>query len=143
MISKSFLAVLTVVLSACGATAGGQAEPGTLRERLFEATATVLSSTEHGPMLCFGAIADSLPPQCGDIPITNWDWQRAEGEQRAAGTTWGSYRVIGTYDGNAFTVSDVGSVEVTDPPIDDNPSDTPCEKPESGWPVPDSSPRRR
>jgi hypothetical protein len=25
-------------------------------------------------MLCLGAMAMSYPPQCGDVPIANWDW---------------------------------------------------------------------
>jgi hypothetical protein len=88
-------------------------------------------------MLCLGAIADSYPPQCGVVPIANWDWHEVDGEERASGTTWGTYHVIGTYDGDVFTVTDVGPVDTSDPHLDDDRIRTPCEKPEDGWPVPD------
>ena len=135
MAMKWFLAVVGVLLSACGA-GESQAQPETPRE-LYETTATVLSSPGHGPMLCLSTILESLPPQCGDVPITNWDWKRVEGEQRAGGTRWGRYRMTGTYNGEAFSVTDVEPAETGDPPDDDEPSSTPCVTPEDGWPVPD------
>ena len=138
MVGKSCVASLIVVLSACGTPGGSRSEPGTSRD-LYETTATVLSSPAHGPMLCLGTILDSFPPQCGDVPITNWDWQRVEDEERARGTTWGRYRMVGTYDGESFTVTDVEPAEADDPPDDDYPITTPCDTPEGGWPVPDPS----
>ncbi|MHC2999024.1 hypothetical protein [Microbacterium sp. HJ5] len=59
--------------------------------------------------LCLGAVAESYPPQCGGIPITNWVWDGIEGAETSGETTWGSYAVQGTYDGEEFTV--------TQPPI--------------------------
>ena len=58
-------------------------------------------------MLCLGTILESLPPQCGDVRIANWDWDRIKGEERLSGTTWGRYHVMGTLDGKAFIVTDV------------------------------------
>jgi hypothetical protein len=136
--TKYFLVVVSVVLAACGASSGGRSEPETSRG-LYATTATVLSSSRQSPMLCLGTIAESLPPQCGDVPITNWDWQRVEDEERAAGRTWGRYQMIGTYDGEAFTVTDVKPAAAGDPPNDDDPTTTPCDTPEGGWPVPDPS----
>lgn len=101
----------------------------------YEADGTVLESPEHGPELCLGGVAESYPPQCGGVPITNWDWDEADGEESASGTTWGSYHVVGTYDGEAFTL--------TEPPTDSRPAPTepegaydfttPCPEPEGGW----------
>lgn len=56
--------------------------------------------------LCLGAIAESYPPQCGGIPITNWSWDDIEGFENSGDVTWGSYAVQGTYDGESFTVTE-------------------------------------
>lgn len=67
------------------------------------AQGTVLD--KDGAELCLGAIAESYPPQCSGIPITNWTWDRLDGSETASGVTWGAYAVTGTYDGEEFTVS--------------------------------------
>ena len=59
--------------------------------------------------LCLGAVAESYPPQCSGIPLTNWTWEGVEGSETSGDVTWGSYAVQGTYDGEAFAV--------TQPPI--------------------------
>lgn len=59
--------------------------------------------------LCLGAVAESYPPQCSGVPITNWTWDGIEGSETSGDTTWGAYAVQGTYDGEEFTV--------TQPPI--------------------------
>lgn len=59
--------------------------------------------------LCLGAIAESYPPQCGGVPIENWTWEGVDGAETSGETTWGSYAVQGTYDGETFVV--------TQPPI--------------------------
>ena len=136
MATKYLVVVVSVVLAACGAPGGVRSGPETPRG-LYATTTTVLSSPSHGPMLCLGGILESLPPQCGDVPIPNWDWQQVQDEERRAGTTWGRYRLVGKYDGEAFTVTEVAPAEEGDPPHDDEPIPTYCDKPEGGWPVPD------
>lgn len=138
MATKYFLIFVSVALAACGTPGGGRSEPDTSRG-LYAVTTTVLSSPRQDPMLCLGMILESLPPQCGDVPITNWDWGQVEGEERAAGTTWGEYQITGTYDGEAFTVTEVKRAPADDPPGDDDPPPPPCDTPEGGWPVPDPS----
>jgi hypothetical protein len=59
--------------------------------------------------LCLGAVAESYPPQCSGIPIVDWTWDGVEGAESSGDVTWGAYAVQGTYDGEAFTV--------TQPPI--------------------------
>ena len=67
---------------------------------------TVMDTGQGDPELCLGAIAESYPPQCSGIPITNWDWAPVEDTFESSGTTrWGSYAVTGTYDGKTFTVT--------------------------------------
>src|SRR5919108_238757 len=71
------VAVLSLFSGGCGAAetvddAETQAREGP--SGLYEANATVLDNGDDGPMLCLGTILTSLPPQCGDVPIANWDW---------------------------------------------------------------------
>jgi hypothetical protein len=93
----------------------------------------VLEDRSHGPMLCLGGVATSLPPLCGDVPIANWSWNGVEAEEAALGTTWGSYHVVGRYDGQVFTVTDVGPYE--DDPVSGAEPDlaSPCRAPAGGW----------
>jgi hypothetical protein len=135
---------LAAFLTACG-TAGPDAgdaprggdEPPTVStsdpNQLYGVSGTVLEDRSHGPMLCLGAVLTSLPPQCGDVPIANWDWDAVEGEEIASGTTWGTYHVVGRYDGKAFAVTEVGPYR--DDPTSDNDGDftSPCPEPEGGW----------
>ena len=104
----------------------------------YEANATVLQAKNEPAMLCLGGIALSLPPQCGEMPITNWSWDRAGRHEQFNGARWGDFHLVGTYDGESFTVLEVG------PPRDDNPQpsdgiDIPCPEPEGGWVASDPS----
>ena len=83
-------------------------------------------------MLCLGVTLDSLPPQCGDVPLDNWDWGKVEGEEAMSGTTWGRYHVVGRYDGTRFTVTDVGPPK-EQAPFEEDSIETPCPEPEGGW----------
>ncbi|WP_317232445.1 hypothetical protein [Clavibacter capsici] len=70
------------------------------------ATATVLQRTaDDDAMLCAGAVASSLPPQCGGPVITGWDWDAVDDEETENGVTWGEYDVVGTWDGTTFTLT--------------------------------------
>lgn len=128
--------VALVALVGCGGVGDGpdrpppRAEPDT--EQRYEATAFVLESEEHGPMLCLGVLLQSLPPQCGDVPITNWSWEEVPGEEALSGTTWGRYHLVGTYDGESFRVMETGPPQ-PEPGDDGGQIDTPCPEPEGGW----------
>jgi hypothetical protein len=109
---------------------------------VYETTTTVLESPDHGPQLCLGGVAESYPPQCGGPDIEGWDWSAVEAES-ASGTTWGSYSLTGTWDGETFSLA--GPVG---PPDDSGqganqggPTDfpTPCEEPDGGWQVVDEA----
>jgi hypothetical protein len=141
-------AIPLLLLAGCAAGApGGDAPAQTAGApgRRYQTTATVLQSRDHGPELCLGAVLDSFPPQCGGVPITNWRWDQVQGEQAASGTTWGTYQLVGTYDGAWFTV-----IRADRPPPVRRPSHeerfkdapkSPCAEPEGGWQMPD--PARR
>jgi hypothetical protein len=133
-----FTAALT--LAACGdagetVTATTEPDPG----QRYRATATVLESPDHGPQLCLGGVAESYPPQCGGTDVVGWDWDAVEGAESASGTTWGTWEVVGTFDGERFTLTQppgeprwddadaVGAPDFT----------TPCDEPDDGWAVVD------
>lgn len=134
------LLLLAALAGGCEDSAGPRsAGIGRPTAGLYEVTATVLESEKHGPKLCLGFIALSNPPQCGDVALENWDWDRVEGEKHGDGsawgagmTTWGQYRLTGTYDGDVFTV--VTSAPPGPPEREpDEPIDTPCPEPAGGW----------
>jgi hypothetical protein len=106
--------------------------PRSDQEQRYEWSGVVLESPEHGPMLCLSMLLDSLPPQCGDVPLAGWDWGTVNGEERLGTTTWGEYHVVGTYDGSSFRVLEVGPPEAP-PPDPGDPVDTPCSEPPGGW----------
>jgi hypothetical protein len=105
---------------------------------LYESDAVVLESSAHGAELCVGGVADSLPPQCSGIPISNWRWNMVDGEESASGSTWGQFHVVGRYDGTDFTVTDAGPYQ--QPPSNDgDPFAAPCPEPHGGWVATDPS----
>ncbi len=110
------------------------AEPPPAAAR-HEGSGTVLDKRGVGPQLCLGGVLESLPPQCSGVPLVGWDWTRVDGEQIAGDTTWGEYRVVGTYDGQRLTPT-----EPPGPPQhrqDEFKFDTPCSEPPAGWVRPD------
>jgi hypothetical protein len=66
---------------------------------------TVLQEGDGPPELCLGMVLDSYPPQCGGLEIAGWDWDAVEAES-AQDTTWGSYEVEGSWDGETFRVTE-------------------------------------
>ena len=88
-------------------------------------TGTVLQEPGRRAVLCLGGVAESLPPQCSGLPITDWDWREVVGEERAGGAIFGDYVVAGTYDGERFTTSRPGElVETYDGPLPAEPEET-------------------
>lgn len=103
-------------------------------EGRFRTFATVLESPEHGPQLCHG-VDLSYPPQCGGPDIAGWDWSAVEHES-AAGTHWGSYVLVGTFDAETFTLTEPATVDdgtVQRPDGEDDQFATPCPEPAGGW----------
>jgi hypothetical protein len=66
---------------------------------------TVLQIEDQAPQLCLGAVAESYPPQCGGPEVVGWDWDAVDLEESASDVTWGTYAVVGTWDGTRFTVT--------------------------------------
>ena len=122
-----------VLLAACAdQTSGTSATSGTpIGDPRYEATTTVLEDAD-GARLCLGGVLDSLPPQCGGVPVAGWSWGDVEGEESRSGVTWGDFHVIGTYDGTTFTLVDPGPPQ-PNPDEDGDQFAPPCPEPQGGW----------
>lgn len=116
-------AVGLLLLSACATGPGSSAAPTSTTvpsdQRLEDAhpdlpegrvigTGTVMD-VAGDVQLCMGAIMESYPPQCDGVPLDEWTWEGVEGSETSGETTWGTYAVYATYDGERLTN--------TDPPI--------------------------
>jgi hypothetical protein len=104
----------------------------------------VVETPQHGPLLCLGGLAASLPPQGSGPAISNWDWTTVSGYTILSATTWGAYTLIGTYDGHRFTMtrppqSLVASATTRDEERDRDRLRAPCPDPPGGWRVLDPS----
>ncbi|WP_026544690.1 hypothetical protein [Arthrobacter sp. 35/47] len=101
-------AAAALLLSGCGAVAvpGGNAgsDPPSRSEELI-GQGTVISDGDGMARLCLGAVMESYPPQCSGPEIIGWDWTAVDQSETAAGVTWGTYAVQGTWDGTAFTLT--------------------------------------
>jgi hypothetical protein len=104
----------------------------------YEVDALVLENRSHGPELCAGLIATSLPPQCRGVPVQPWHWRQVDGEESLGGTTWAHVRLVGTFDGQVFhptaRPAPIGPRPPTEPP-----RSSPCPPPDGGWTVVDPS----
>lgn len=131
------LGLLVVAATACADPTSNPLSSSGSEPTAYQGNVFVLDEPDREPTACFGAIADSLPPQCRGIPILGWDWSAVEGEETASNTTWGSFHVVATYDRQMLNVLEAG------PPTTQrshrDPVDTPCPDPEGGWTSPDLS----
>jgi hypothetical protein len=128
--------VLASLAAGCGADQSPvvAGDPGQGDPTVYEAEATVLESPSHGPELCLSGVLDSYPPQCGGPPITNWDWEAVDDEESADGTTWGEYRVVGTYHEGRFTLTEpAGPPRREHAQVEEDRLATPCDEPAGGW----------
>ena len=139
--SAALTVVVAAVIAGCGGDATVTGDTRSDADRPYTATAMVLESPEHGPQLCLSGVFESYPPQCGGLDIVGWDWESVADEESAQGSTWGEYTVIGTYDGERFTLTEPtqpGTRQSVDQTDALQPS-TPCDAPPGGWAVVDRS----
>lgn len=142
MMRRSASLAFLAVLAACSGESDdvGARDPGTpSSDQRYAVTATVLESPSHGPQLCLGGVATSLPPQCGGPDVVGWDWDGVEGKESVNGTTWGAYSLVGTWDGERFTLTQTPGPPQRTAPSFDGAMDfaTPCDAPAGGWTVQD------
>ena len=120
--ARSLLPLALAAVLATSACAGGTppgAEPTPTSTNVV-GQGTVIQSGDDQAQLCLGAIAESYPPQCTGVPIVGWDWATVDGQETAAGTTWGTYAVWGLWDGTTLAVNGAIQLALYDPlPIQD------------------------
>lgn len=138
---------LALVLSGCGGDGAGARGANSAAEepqpvitepdgrQLYEANGMVCEKGTRGPRLWLGGMRLVLgPPACDGIPLASWDWHAVEGEESEDETTWGSYHVVGSYDGESLAVTDVGPYEDDPSAFGTNPDTrSPCDEPDGGW----------
>lgn len=69
----------------------------------------VIQVADDAPQFCLGTVEDSYPPQCSGPAIDGLDWALMPESEEALGTRWGSARLVGTYDGQIFTLTETPS----------------------------------
>lgn len=70
---------------------------------------TVIQQGENTVQLCMGPMTMIYPPNCSGPDVVGWDWDSVDGATSEGSTTWGTYAVQGTWDGERLTL--------TQPPI--------------------------
>ncbi|MDP3967065.1 MAG: hypothetical protein Q8Q02_02195, partial [Nocardioides sp.] len=130
---RALLVVLLLVVAGC-------ADPDAVPDAVPEAeelvgVGTVLDDGD-GPELCLGAVATSLPPQCSGPRVAGWDWAAVEHDEAVA-TRWAAVAVIGTWDGEIFTLArepvPAQDYDGPRPPNDEPDLVSPCPEPAGGW----------
>jgi hypothetical protein len=135
------LAAAATLLAGCAAAPAEPAGDRSWRatapaEQEYEVSATVLESPDHGPQLCEGVLL-SDPPQCSGPDVLGWDWEMVEGEVSSRRTTSGEYHVVGTWDGEALTLTEPPREPRNSERSPQADSSTPCKTPDGGWAVVD------
>jgi hypothetical protein len=101
----------------------------------FEYIGMVIESPDHGPEACAGVVLESFPPQCGGIPLPNFDWDTVTWAEQGGGSTWADVILTGHFDGHELTLIAPPEPIPTDhvwgsPAVDLTP---PCDEPAGGW----------
>lgn len=94
---------------------------------------TVIQKGDSPVQICLGPITMIYPPDCGGPEVVGWDWETVDGAETVDVTTWGTYAVQGTWDGERLTVTQppimlalYDPITTDDPYADpDNPGSTP------------------
>lgn len=77
---------------------------------------------------------------CGvRLPLATWDWDVVEGEESVDGVIWGMYRVLGTYDGETFSIESAEPADGAPDPFAEIYAESDaivaaeCPEPPGGW----------
>jgi hypothetical protein len=122
-------------------TTAGPAATTTTSTSVFEAwgeyafNGYVLDKQGVGPELC-SYLELSLPPQCRGVPVEGLDWADIRWAESAGGTTWAEAKLVGTFDGETFTLTRTPEPAEQPAPADET-FTTPCPEPAGGWVVTD------
>jgi hypothetical protein len=93
-----------------GVTSEEDTSTSTSGTDLMTGQGMAIETPEAGVSLCLGPVAESYPPQCQGIPLLGLDWADVADRQTASGVTWGQVKVVGTFDGTTFTLTESPAV---------------------------------
>ncbi|WP_432571394.1 hypothetical protein [Kineococcus sp. SYSU DK005] len=106
----------------------------------FRTTGFVLQDAGHGPQLCAGGIATSLPPQCGGPDLIGFDFSAmpAGSYESVLDSRYGSFVLTGVPQGEAIRLTaparPAGPADLREQVRAPEPSfASPCPEPEGGW----------
>ncbi|TDC49029.1 hypothetical protein E1212_19430 [Jiangella ureilytica] len=108
---------------------------------IYTGTFTVIESPRGVPHAC-SMVMQSYPPGCGGgFELRGWSWDDVEGEESSRGVTWGEYRIRGTWDGTALTLTAPPEPPPPPGPPEDLSQrfDTSCPTPPGGWAIVDGA----
>jgi hypothetical protein len=104
----------------------------------YQFSGMVLDKAGVGPQLCM-AVEESLPPQCRGVPVVGLDWAAVPWAETAGDTTWAEALLVGTFDGEQFTLTQAPAPAEGRPAPEPDPFASPCPEPSGGWVVTDAS----
>ncbi|MEQ1736370.1 MAG: hypothetical protein ABL886_08205 [Rhodoglobus sp.] len=113
-LSLAVLAAAAVLVTGCTPAATPGSTPAPLNASV-QGQGTVIQMGDSAPEFCLGGIAESYPPQCSGPELVGWNWDTAEGHETVGDVTWGTYAVMGTWDGSRLTVSEAIQLALYDP----------------------------
>lgn len=107
---RGLLAAAVLLVAGCagapGEVPGSGSTPAPGEGATYGTFTTILQEGDGEPELCLGGVMESLPPQCGGPVVVGLDWEDVADRETASGTTWGTGWVVGTFDGETFTLTE-------------------------------------
>lgn len=97
---------LAAGLAGCATSVGAGDGPTDTAWIVYGARAFLIQAEGGEPELCLGGVAESYPPQCSGPVVVGLDWDDVPDAETASGVTWGSGWVVGTFDGETFTLTE-------------------------------------
>ncbi|CAN5455077.1 hypothetical protein BH10ACT1_BH10ACT1_21160 [soil metagenome] len=107
--------------------------PGVQR---YEVEALVLERGTEGARLCVKSVLLPLDavPACSGPSITNWEWDRVDGQRSGGGARWGTYAVTATYRDRRVTLAETPTPVSKPRAAEDHDRFVPpCPEPKGGW----------
>ena len=101
---SGLIAAGVVLVAAC--SSDPVSTPLSTEPLTYQTVASVFEMPGRGPEIVH-QILESYPPQGTGPPLSNWTWDLVDNEESIEGTTWtGSLRLVGTWDGEVFTLTE-------------------------------------
>jgi WD40-like Beta Propeller Repeat len=113
------------------------APPSSTSTQRYTYDGLVSQSPQHSAELCVYATADTRigADDCSGPAVAGWDWNQLKAKKTSAGIISGKFHVVGTYDGNEFTLTQPPTAvhRVAAPAL--RSFKTTCPAPAGGWHV--------